>query len=410
VAVIAFRCTVCGAALRADAAQAGRNAKCKGCGQVVTIPGGSPQKPTSTPQRRSPQKPTLVPKAGSTAPPAAGPLPPTEEYKPPAEGVTPTPAREETGRKTGKRRRRAEEDEPETGNEDRPRRATAELAAWRKVSLGMALILVPIGIAVLSSLSGLIGSLPIPIFNKAALALYATPAGFVVISVVAVVPGLASVVGFALCSFVPRQFASRTLPLVAMVLSFLINGTGAGMLLMSRSMYQKVASQVSTDGTIHFEPAKLDQRLSPEDVLQKVQLDLEGVMRTARTISFVTHLVLLLGGAQSMVFLYFLAQLARGLEDTTTAANCESLLRLTAGLLVAEIAMVLFSGLVVTAAGAAAFVTTLLAIVSTILKFVWLGQEVWFVLVLVAVRGLVAAKARRRRRKKRAGPAGAAAG
>jgi hypothetical protein len=118
-------------------------------------------------------------------------------------------------------------------------------------------------------------------------------------------------------------------------------------------------------------------------------------MRFLAVVRFLSLLNLLLAGAQYLTFVFFLQGLARSFQARDLAERCQQLIGLSALLLLLDVLMLLFSGLMWALAGLLALFT-LMGILGWIVLLLGLVQRVWYLKILHGVRRLVPARGRRR--------------
>jgi hypothetical protein len=378
--VIEFVCPSCRTKLKAAAERAGRKGKCARCGGLFKIPALGQ---ATTVDWAGPENVAPRPSAKETEPARRKPVRPTP------------PKEEETDEDVGEQ------------DEDRPRRPADPRAVWRKVRLGLLLLLITTGGSLVLGLLGCVsGFLPMrfagsifsffTVFTAAQLAF-------------GVVSGLTVLAGYALCRFVPPRFGSRNLVTAALVLGGvgLLTDTTVGVISWrvlrkseekAEEMKQKTQQWLED---IRTRPTGQPAKRDPEQMmreLQEVQEIAASSMSHLRMIQFHAHLRLLLHSAQYLLFAYFLMGLARSLEAPAAAANCLNLIKLTAVLLLIQVVTQVAAGVML---GLVSFgLLNVFLVFGGIVSLLTLAQTAWFFLVLLEVRGLVGQRAGRVRRKR----------
>jgi hypothetical protein len=380
--VIEFVCPSCGTKLKAASEKAGRKGKCARCAGLFTIPEAAPGQAT-TADWAGPEHVAPRPSAKETEPARRKPVRPAP------------PEEEETDDDVGEE------------EEDRPRRPADPRAGWRKVRLGLLLLLVTTGVSLVLGLFGCIsGFLPLR-FTGSVLSFYATfAAAHLVFDAVS---GLTVLAGYALCRFVPPQFGSRKLATAALVLGGvgLATDTTVGVITWRISQKTQEKSQELMQRTqqlleeIRTRPKGPAPKYDPEQMMREAQEAtqlLEPTMKVLRMSQFHTHLRLLLHSAQYLLFAYFLMGLARSLENPAAALNCLNLIKLTAVLLMIQVVHQVAAGILL---GLMSFgLMRVLGIFGMVVSVLTLAQTAWFFMVLLEVRGLVGQRAGRVRRKR----------
>jgi hypothetical protein len=364
--VIKFQCDTCGARLQATAERAGQKGKCTKCGSLITVPSTAPNHPAATGSAPPEGKPRPVARKSETAVPAV------------------------------------DEEDVEAEDEEQPRRRADTRAGWRKVSLGLLLILGAAGGRLVLGVLGFVGAFAFLTLSKG-LGLgglfFLTGLGVAFTLLLEV----ATVGGYALCCFVPRRHGAKNLIVTTLVLGVLSMAT----IVTGRIIEWKLRpNELPTDRVQQFQSrmeALRQERLTPDELREKTQSLLreherelaqgsEVWARWNRITTFWTRLASMLYGAQYLTFAFFLSGLARSLGASGVAENCLNLIKLSASLLLVQLAFQVVTGLMLGAPS----LFRLIGILAYAIGLATLAQTVWFLTAVHAVRGLVRKQARRR--------------
>jgi MFS family permease len=379
--VIKFTCPSCGAELKAAAEKVGRKGKCAKCGCLFTIPSSAPRlQATATPDD----------------PPRDAPLSPGTASKQPTAGRSLAGSESE--------QRDIDETDAETEEQDRPRHRTDVGAEWRKVSLGLLLILIATGVGLATSLFGCVSGFAISFSRNPS----SSQHGLFFIMVAGISIGLlrqlATLAGYALCYFVPLQGGFRNLVVAALV----VGGVGMAVdvvlgVVAWRDMRTSLKALEQFEEITRRPPERSttkDPQQALQEMQQQVQQQLEASVRSSRIHQFSTHLRLLLSTAQYLTFAFFLLGLARSQQASATAEKCLILIRLSAVLVLVQVMTQVVSGVMLLSLS----FLTLMRVIGVFAQFVsllGLAQIGWFFMVLLEVRGLVNEQVRRRVRRKK---------
>jgi hypothetical protein len=289
-----------------------------------------------------------------------------------------------------------------TEDEDRGREPADPRAGWRKVRLGLLLLLVTTGASLALSLFSCVSGFAVSFSRNPLGASGAMSTLFIISLIFSLLQQLVTLGGYALCCAVPPRYGSRNLALAALVLGgvSLVSNTTSGIL-----SWRTIRDMSSGMEEIGRPPAMKPGTTDPKQALEEMKRSLEEVQRSAhesvkasRFMDFFAKLQTLLQGAQYLTFAAFLLGLARSLQEPAAAANCLNLIRLSAILLAVQAMVQLITGILLWSMSLA--LLGIFGIIAMFVSLVALAQTVWYFLVLLEVRGLVGKRAHPRGRRK----------
>jgi hypothetical protein len=331
---IAFRCESCHKAYRVGSEKAGLRTKCIACGARLTIP--FPHKEAETQVRQPTQesedkaRPMMVePLAVQEQSKRRRPMVPKGNDEPDEKlpkKTLPKGRREETEpgldedqRETvtwNKRsqRRPSGEEEEETAEEERPRRGKRRrkrAGDWRKVRLGLLLLIVGLGISIGASLLSRIAFMFIGLANLRAFFTWLQFFSFIMLC-----QGMVALVGYCFCLFAPSQYSCRKLALALLVVG-------------SLHVLANLLDPFNLTG-MHFDTGKWLEQIEKGNFSGLDQM-LASINSWVLRIRIWAVSIQLLGYVKLFVFPVFLWSVARCLKARGLDENCISLAKLSVG-------------------------------------------------------------------------------
>jgi hypothetical protein len=324
--------------------------------------------------------------------------------RPPREGGRPDSAPQGT------------EEEGPGEEEERPRRRTDDRDAWRKVRLGLLVLMAATAAGILFSLVTWLGGFLITpssdaLFHPVLLQRYISRQ-FSLLGVqlfLQLLEEIALLTGYALCCLVPPRIGKRNLALAALVLGGigLVGDTAAdGYALHLMRKTEQLIAKLSPPSVPRPQarPTTTDleeQKRESQQEMAALQQDVDDALSVARVADFAGHLRRLLHAAQFLAFAYFLRDLARSLGAAGTAANCLNLITLSAVLVVVELGVSITLGVAMRRWQFSS--PRFFSVLAGVMMLLSLAQSGWFLFVVYQVRGLANEQLHRRARRKKPG-------
>jgi hypothetical protein len=375
--VIKFQCAACGATFAVGADKAGRKGKCKHCGGSIEVPSSAPVPPAA-------------PDEDEAAAPARRPVRSARKVRAPR--PPPEPAEEEPAAESEEEPPQIEDEAAEAEDERRSRRRADAWADWRKVSLGLQLLILMAGLTlamfILGHVGGSIYLLPGVRFGFSTYRFYFRL--LLLFSLCELCGETVTLVGYGLCCWVPRRHGSGKLAGAACVL--------CGLTLIADLSFDLLLWKQLDAFSTGVQNITTDKNVDVQKQLSEIQEAAEDSIRFYQWEAFYLHLRYLLKGAQFLTFAFFLQGLARSLKSPAEAENCLNLIKLSVALLLVQVVVQVVLGCLLRPSSLAALgvITRLMSPLSCITGLLSLAQCAWYFLILLAVRRLVVEQARRR--------------